>query len=41
MRFHLEPLSLTLKGQIEVRQISEGRNLENLADTAKCSVNDG
>ena len=34
MRFHLEPLSLTLRGQIEVRHISEGRNVETLADTS-------
>ena len=40
MRFHLAQLSVTLKGQIEVRHISEGRNLETLADTAKFIIND-
>ena len=34
-------LSLTLKGHIEVRHISERRNLETLADTAKFIINDG
>ena len=32
---------MTLTGQIEVRHISEGRNLEPLADTAKFIINDG
>ena len=32
---------MTLKGQIEVRHISEGHNLETLADTAKFIINDG
>ena len=45
MKFLLAPLSLTLSdldlGQIEVRHISEGRNLETLADTAKFIINDG
>ena len=39
MRFHLAQLSMTLS-DLE-RQISEGRNLETLADTAKCIINDG
>ena len=44
VKFHLAPFSLTwvtLKGQIEVGHISEGRNLETLADTAKFIINDG
>ena len=41
MKFHLAPLSMTLKGQIEVRHISEGCNLEPLPDTAKFIINDG
>ena len=44
MRYHLAQLSMTLihdKGQMEVSQISDGRNLETLADTAKCIINDG
>ena len=44
MKFHLAPLSLTgvtWRGQMEVRHISEGRNLETLADTAKLITNDG
>ena len=32
---------MTLEGQIEARHISEGRNLETLADTAKFIINDG
>ena len=32
---------MTLKGQMDVRQISEGHNLETLADTTKCIINDG
>ena len=36
----MAPLSLTLKGQIEARHISEGCNLEPLADTAKFIIND-
>ena len=39
MRFHLAPL-VTMTGQIEVRHISEGRNLVTLADTAKFIIND-
>ena len=41
MKFHLAPLSLTWRGQIEVRHISEDCNLETLADTAKSIINDG
>ena len=44
MRFHLAQLSMTssdLEGQIDVRHISEGSNLETLADTAKFIINDG
>ena len=41
MRFHLPQLSMTLGGQIDVRHISEGRNLETLVDTAKFIINDG
>ena len=41
MKFHLAPLSLTLKGQFEVRHISEGRHLETLAETAQFIINDG
>ena len=32
---------MTLSDQIEVKEISEGRNLETLADTAKFIINDG
>ena len=41
MKFHLAQLSMTLKGQIEVRHISEDRSLETLADIAKFIINDG
>ena len=40
MKFHLAQLSMTLS-DIEVRHISEGCNLETLADTAKFIINDG
>ena len=41
MKFHLALLSLTWRRQVKVRHISEGCNLETLADTAKLIANDG
>ena len=44
MKFHLAQLSMTssdLERSNQVRHISEGRNLETLADTAKFIINDG
>ena len=44
MRFHFGTIVfdlVTWRGQIEVRHISQGCNLETLADTAKCIINDG
>ena len=34
MKFHFAPLSFTWRRQIEVRHISEGHNMEPLANTA-------
>ena len=41
MVFHLATFAVTWRGQIKIRHISEGRNLETLADTAKFIFNDG
>ena len=41
MVFHLVTSALTWRGQIEIRHISEGRNLETMADRAKLITNDG
>ena len=41
MPFHLAPLAVTFRDQLEVMHISEGCYLETLADTTRLTTNDG